>query len=647
MSTVFVGAIIPENTEREKPEDQKIKRVHIRVFFDGTNNNAIQTSRYVRMKKKYIADFDYKGENNTVEELAKKKKTKEDKKKLFDINLHPGMDNERMHSDTAKGYSNVAVLYSLLAEKKDTSEDMYYDLYVEGSGSVDVSASGSMNINGLGFGLGNTGVTALVSKAVMDIHNRLTGLVSKFDANTEYHFYVFGFSRGATCGRLFSELATRDVGEILKREKEFGEKSSYCKNLVKKGRLPFMEPGFLGNLTIKRTNVTVDILGIYDTVASIGNIKQKSGWTNPLSFGYRPLWWSNYYGNFHYMNSADYGLYSPLVRRTRIKKVMHVGAGDEFRENFALVNLGKRILLNPNLLEIIIPGCHSDVGGGYIDEISAEAVIDMIHPREKGKNIRVKMFMTNPHNKYEKGEELNETTLNKLGWINTDKNAPVINKEGILKGSPYTVRYVENGKKLSLTSPLIGMGTPLKDSNNIKMKRAVLAGYSNIPLEMMIKFVRNYDTNNYCEFSTANPYDYKKTLQHEKALTSFGDKVVNFVTKGKSGRYWILPDNNYSGGFYRWLRLHYLHFTSSNRLFHTRVKAESEDGSPVKLDGSPGNFGNFINYDSQGRICRITYNGEKNYTSHTQDVNYMYDIEECTMVNISISPPTPESTVPL
>ena len=47
---------------------------------------------------------------------------------------------------------------------------MYHNIYVEGAGAYDVANGSTSNINGLGFGLGKTGVTALVSKAIKEIY---------------------------------------------------------------------------------------------------------------------------------------------------------------------------------------------------------------------------------------------------------------------------------------------------------------------------------------------------------------------------------------------------------------------------------------------------------------------------------------------
>ena len=343
MSSNFVKGEAPK-TEKPSPI-LRIKDVHISVFFDGTNNNMVQQAYYHTLKNKNYLNSNnsntdeshsLKKQTAVYEEIEKKIKEKKEKnaeltslladqtlnsnynynissdsiqkcnilygkikeldEKIQFLQSQAHIDVQVMESDKEKGYSNIAILYSLLQDKESNDDEIHFNLYIEGSGANDVAFSEGEtglldegNINGLGFGLGKTGVTALVSKAIKYIYDYLVSVKSKLDENTNYHFYVFGFSRGATCARLFSELTTRNEGKTLPREKEFGQETSKVANIYKENnnRIPFMESTFIDGLNIKRDNVKVDFLGIYDTVASIGFLKQKDGWTNALSWAYR------------------------------------------------------------------------------------------------------------------------------------------------------------------------------------------------------------------------------------------------------------------------------------------------------------------------------------------------------------------------
>lgn len=683
MSSNFVNGKVPK-TEEPSPI-LRIKDVHISVFFDGTNNNMVQQAYYHTFKNKNYLNSNNSNTNEShslkkqtdtykeIEEKIKKKKIKnaeltslladqalnsnynynissdsiqkcnilyDEIKKLDEeiqfLQSQVHIDVQVMESDNEQGYSNIAILHSLIQDKKSNDDAIYFNLYIEGSGANDVAFSegetgllAEGNVNGLGFGLGKTGVTALVSKAIKYIYDHLNSVKSKLDENTNYHFYVFGFSRGATCARLFTELTTRNVGEKLPREKEFGQETSKVANIYEKHkkRIPFMETTFIEGLTINREKVKVDFLGIYDTVASIGFLKQKDGWTNALSWAYRGAWWNNYHGNFHYMNAHDYGLYSP--QNNRVLHTCHICAGDEFRENFALVNLGKKI--PENAMEIIIPGCHSDVGGGYVTENSMDFVLYKFVPRKfehflkhnkileilgyfylKSKD-RARMFIQNPMDT-NYTEELNSETLAKLGWIGNEWRGK---EPDICEKKPYTLRVAEW-------------------PNEIKFKRYSIRGYSNIPLRMMKSCVESCSINWLFQEDDSMPNAYKIPGD----LENIGKEMIELskvIPKGQ--RTWVVPKGGYSGELYRQLRLKYLHFTSSCELMHFRSKIKDENFRKVKendekemlsirFEMNGANFGNNCNYDNEARICRIMYNGDeelKNKNEHEKHVHYMYE----------------------
>lgn len=649
----------------------KVKNVRIGVFFDGTNNNAVQRAifeSYKKQKKIESLSSDAKGKYEIAIKLKKelldlqiqemlasvvdssnyatntinqselssiRYKIKEREKELEKTNFQPLFDTEYMHANK-KGYSNVSILYSLLQHNMDTQENVYHNIYVEGAGACDITELLPSNANGLGFGLGKTGVTALVSKALKEITDWLQSMKNHFDENTKYHFYIFGFSRGSTCARLFAELTTRDPDKKLKREDEFAQETSRVSHLMKGSRIPFMEEAYLGgNPKIKRDNVTVDFLGIYDTVASIGFLKQKDGWTNSLSWAYRAAWWNNYNGNFHYMNVHDYGLYSP--HNQRVKYTCHICAGDEFRENFALVNLGKKI--PQNSMEIIIPGCHSDIGGGYVDGVGMDIVLYKFIPRKferflKSNKVteilgtpylrfikeRAKMFVDNPSSLKGQKEELSPDTLAKLGWIGKEW------KKDTKDTSPEHSHDDEVCTKRVADWP-----------NEIKFKRYVMGGYSNIPLRMMIQCVEKCGMTWLFKTSTY-PYEIPGHLKE------LGVNMLNEIDKPSGQRLWLIPGGKYAGEKYRKLRLNFLHFTSSCELWHFRTsvdesKRTKKDISKEAIEGGEGafvfaelngaNIGNNCNYDEHANICRIMYDGDEALEgNHEDNVHYMYDLSE-------------------
>ena len=132
------------------------------------------------------------------------------------------------------------------------------------------------------------------------------------------YIYPFGFSRGAAEARAF----TNWMIEILENDPERTDKSP----------LP----------SIKGRSVFFPFLGIYDTVASVGLASLVSIFEGHST-------WANYTQQIH-----------PCV-----KKCYHLVAGHEFRATFPLDSVRVNGKYPGNCEEIVYPGSHSDVGGGY------------------------------------------------------------------------------------------------------------------------------------------------------------------------------------------------------------------------------------------------------------------------------------------
>lgn len=551
------------------------------------------------------------------------------------------------------GFSNVAILYSAYNPNPENEKaSKTYKIYIEGAGATDISEISKMNINGLGFGLGETGVVALVSKAVYYVNNYIESIKSTFQNETvNIHFNVFGFSRGATCSRLFSNLVTRGAGESLgKREKEFADfyaKKLYFKEGKEDAKLHFLEdPNY---------NKTVDFLGIYDTVVSIGFLLQKDGYVNPLALGYKNkitgLHADNYIANWHCNNVSEYGMYCTSKKyneehKGKIKNILHICAMDEYRENFALTNVGETV--GNNAVEIYIPGCHSDVGGGYYDGDEEQEII-LRKSVQKGKcpttpdwekrrttkNIfGYNAHLINPCDKkvywgkchYQKsddksfidasemvfGKELTEKAIKNnfylasglkvLGWIDENWDNYKKRKRIELNGDPVpcTIRITDGPKYF-------------------KFKRNVKAGYSNIPLKMMIKYAESKLVSNDSSKTFSKLFnEVEKEYPIPGDLVKMAEDIISQMEKIETEkRYWMHPDDSN----YKDLRTKYLHFTSTYRLYHTNNPFAKD----VKtFEGSPGNIANTPNQDLDGRICRIVYNGDKD----DYDLNYLYEYGE-------------------
>lgn len=199
----------------------------------------------------------------------------------------------------------------------------YYSIYVEGIGTKNPKKNDDGTLDyygdftrGQGYGTGETGLFEKVEKGCFDIVLKLQDK-NEFNISTLY-IDVFGFSRGAAAARIF-------VNELSKK-KIWSDKKSYQFGYLGKA---FKELDYKTN----PIRIKVRFLGIYDTVSSFG---------------------SNVYDDI----DED----KVPLKISNIGFTVHLTAEDEYRKNFPLTNIASA---GANSIELTLPGCHSDIGGGY------------------------------------------------------------------------------------------------------------------------------------------------------------------------------------------------------------------------------------------------------------------------------------------
>ncbi|MCB7561938.1 T6SS phospholipase effector Tle1-like catalytic domain-containing protein, partial [Klebsiella pneumoniae] len=145
---------------------------------------------------------------------------------------------------------------------------------------------------------------------------------------TGIKLYVYGFSRGAAAARTF----VRWLSELLPPPAAEGEKPPQC-----------LQTGGM------QLPVSVEFLGLLDTVASVGVAH-----VVPVADGH--MSWAD--GTMELPDDETYG--------GLIKKCVHLVSGHEQRLCFPLDSVrranGK---YPPCATEVVYPGMHSDIGGGY------------------------------------------------------------------------------------------------------------------------------------------------------------------------------------------------------------------------------------------------------------------------------------------
>ena len=257
--------------------------------------------------------------------------------------------NDQMHTQECGGrhlepgssysnhLSNIARLAELYvsessARNRGRGLKVYYPVYVSGAGTT--SGGRDSLLAGQSFGRGLTGVVAKVERAFAKTEARL----KRFQQDNPgclieaLEFDIFGFSRGAASARHF-------VNEILKREQ------GALEPILRSRKVPLC-----GCFTWDRS-VRIRFVGLFDTVAAVGSLKDL--------------------GNVRDASNNRVNLYLP---EGCADHVVHLVARDEFRRNFALNSITPAW---PK--EIVVPGAHADIGGGYPAEM-VESVL-LTRPR--------------------------------------------------------------------------------------------------------------------------------------------------------------------------------------------------------------------------------------------------------------------------
>ncbi|CDN74598.1 phospholipase effector Tle1 domain-containing protein [Elizabethkingia anophelis] len=367
---------------------EKIK-LRIGVFFDGTGNN------------RFSSDSVYYNYNIRP-------------KKLIEHHIptvkHKGIELEE-GSSYWNSYSNIALLHDLYEERKekDNSRNTEFQsfqlkVYIQGIGTLRDEKDDML---GSGMGEGSRGVIARVEQACQQIADEID-TIFKNTKNQKpleiisIQFDVFGFSRGAAAARHF-------CNEVLKsgRDKNPGnggstpilnvkrpvinktEEPKDSQAMVKQYKLNATKKvqdnikvapqinapvrnvftgGELGiflqkkNINYPKFNVSVEFLGLFDTV--ISQMLERKGiidtTRNPIIKGVTKL--SPVLGLLT-EQVASIKKVNPDLSNPNIKRILHLKAQSEWRDNFPITPIGP--FNGTQAKELTVLGAHSDVGGAY------------------------------------------------------------------------------------------------------------------------------------------------------------------------------------------------------------------------------------------------------------------------------------------
>lgn len=240
-------------------------------------------------------------------------------------------DPDSSYGNDITNISKLSELYPLSngLEGKRQNKLALRKLYIDGIGTRPGEKD---SLIGSGTGRGDTGVLGRVQQAFEYLDALVGGVIQENPGSkiTSLVFDTFGFSRGAAAARHFAnEIARGSLGplnQILLNHKN----------------------GFSGDFQGQyKHDIDMGFIGLFDTVASVAGL-----------------------GNLgNIKSSVTPGLRLHLPRSQFSNNVVHLVARDEYRANFALSQV------QPDHLEIALPGAHSDIGGGYLLEAQERVLV--------------------------------------------------------------------------------------------------------------------------------------------------------------------------------------------------------------------------------------------------------------------------------
>ena len=509
-------------------------------------------------------------------------------------------------------YTNVAILESLYkCENKSNNNneiiEKHISIYIEGSGTdMQLEAKPFLiKFAGLALGTGPSGVAAKVRKASIIVQRLLDQHIIDNVKEINFHFDLYGFSRGSTCARVMAYVINPTKEEKYRIDNDKNKKAKY--KLFTSKESVFL-PSEYGGKTLTKE---IRFMGLFDTVSSIGIIdkdhllyilariiENRVNGENKLFRKDIPTLWKHIKssilpvctsfgsiiddsigrfvgekvgeyvtykadekidpiieeiknhaktkkhphadkntddvlvipeGNsfYHKDNVNDYGLWATKLAND----VVHICAMDEFRRNFALVDI-QSCIDKGNGTEIFIPGCHTDIGGGAsigmdsvkIVRTSEDRFIPSFHMHKKADLTTVlnesKQNTTNGKDQSVSTiMPMTVDTLKTTGWLSKDS----MNKEERTTGDE--TYYI-------------------KHKDFVKLYRFVTPGYSNVSLYYL--YSRSKDNFNPIPKSYHVPSDLEDLL----------NQMSSICTAKK--RYFLYPRNSQQ---YYELRRKYLHLS--------------------------------------------------------------------------------------
>ena len=257
--------------------------------------------------------------------------------------------SQLMEGSYLNAETNVAKLRDLYLPFSTSTliiENHRYPVYVSGVGTKSGKEDDAW---AMGTGTGERGILAKMTLACDELGAYISRDVSS--PIDDLILDVFGFSRGAATARHF----VNEVGD--------GASGALGQSFQKLG------------ITWPKT-VTIRFLGLFDTVAAVVDILG---------------------ADFSAHNTNNGGVRVDIAADS-VQRAVHLTARDEWRYNFSLNSLrGSDGRLPDHFNEWVLPGAHSDIGGGYPDNFHEHIQVGLprrfrgYHPRDSYEYTRILM----------------------------------------------------------------------------------------------------------------------------------------------------------------------------------------------------------------------------------------------------------------
>lgn len=520
----------PEKYVPKQPENSV--NVYIGMFFDGTGNNRFNSEKTYYSKINSSNAY-YKAD--TIPASFQFIKTVRDKNQI-ESNVKVKVADRDSYWNP---YSNIVKLFDLY--KQVTSNDYtdpenpqygkHYILkqYIEGIGTKQDKED---DVLGSALGRSDWGILSRVEEGIENmVNDQFTNIPTNKKIN-KIVFDVFGFSRGAAAARHF-------CNEVCKKADYTSElvNDPYDKHSIPSGKVLLKTPagGLLGKKLKEKGyepvgqtyNIEIRFLGVFDTVVGDMVIKENLGYKLAILpvIGLVPA-----------VAQASLQTIKTSVAHLGIKKVFHITAQNEWRENFALTRTDAGFTFT-------MLGAHSDIGGGYASLDKYKSVVDFFDVPVKDSGIlaekqKVKDFYVNHYFSKNKTEIDLINTYDHYQEVTAEplfgKSFPTIERKEVERDSDYVPpkdRVYDPTKKHTESE------TKISDHYMITDQKAISNKYSLVPMYVMLQkaidnevpFYENYRIAMENDAEINYPFEYE--MSEDAILKDYLTKMLDISKK--------------------------------------------------------------------------------------------------------------------